>query len=183
MLWCDGLKAGSANRKRKLLPESDSDSGEESNTRASKRKKDKEVCVQKIVDDLKQRHGEQYTMMQFRIWAVTVNGGMHSSLAEPPSNSMFNRAGGASNSGGKKSSDAVITAAVSQITSALTPKLASLPAKSDSPAKVIENRSRCYRQLTEVKNLWESGLLSKDEYAVEREAIMNTLQKLSGRAE
>ena len=48
-----------------------------------------------------------------------------------------------------------------------------------SPAKVIDSRSKCYRQLSEVKSLFESGLLSDEEYQVEREAIMNTLKKLA----
>ena len=52
-------------------------------------------------------------------------------------------------------------------------------ASRNSPAKTIENRSRCYRQLGEIKNLYESGLLSETEYQSEREAIMSTLKILS----
>ena len=50
----------------------------------------------------------------------------------------------------------------------------------DSPAKVIESRSKCYRQLAELKNLMESGLLSEEKYTSERQAIMDTLHKLKG---
>ena len=50
----------------------------------------------------------------------------------------------------------------------------------DSPAKVIEIRSKCNRQLAELKNLMESGLLS-EEYTSERQAIMDTLHKLKGK--
>lgn len=38
--------------------------------------------------------------------------------------------------------------------------------------------SKCYRQLGELKNLRESGLISEDEYARERECIMGTLKTL-----
>ena len=62
-----------------------------------KKKKAKEDRVQKIVDELKKQHGEKYLMMQFGIWAETVNGGMHKSMTEPPLSTMFNRAGGAAN--------------------------------------------------------------------------------------
>ena len=181
-LWCDGLRVTTvttSRQKRRYQTNSDSDvdSGDEDNPPS--KKKTKEDRVQKIVDDLKKQHGEKYTTMQYRIWAETVNGGMHKSTTEPPSSSMFNRAGGASTSGNKKSNDAV-SEAVSQITSALTPRLASLPpSKSNSPAKIIDNRSKCYRQLGELKSLFESGLLSEAEYTAEREAIMSTLQKLS----
>ena len=45
-----------------------------------------------------------------------------------------------------------------------------------SPAS---NRSKCYKQLADLSNLKQSGLLSDAEYASEREAIMSTLKKLS----
>lgn len=184
-LWCDGLRvatgAGISRQKRHHQTNSDSDvdSGDEDNPPS--KKKSKEDRVQKIVDDLKKQHGEKYTIMQYRIWAETVNGGMHKSTTEPPSSSMFSRAGGVSTSGNKRSaSNDAVSEAITQITSALTPRLVSLPpSKSNSPAKTIDNRSKCYRQLGELKSLFESGLLSEAEYAAEREAIMSTLQKLS----
>ena len=49
----------------------------------------------------------------------------------------------------------------------------------NSPAKTIENRSRCYRQLGEIKTLHVSGLLSEMEYQSEWEAIMATLKNLA----
>ena len=58
--------------------DSDVDSGDEDNPPS----KSKEDCVQKIVDDLKKQHGEKYTIMQYRIWAETVNGGMHKSMTK-----------------------------------------------------------------------------------------------------
>ena len=43
---------------------------------------------------------------------------------------------------------------------------------------MIDNRSKCYRQLAELKNLMESGLLSEEEYTSERQAVMDILHKL-----
>jgi hypothetical protein len=48
-----------------------------------------------------------------------------------------------------------------------------------SPAKPIDNRSKCYKQLADLSNLKQSGLLSDAEYASEHEAIMSMLKKLS----
>ena len=48
-----------------------------------------------------------------------------------------------------------------------------------SPAKLIDNRSKCYKQLADLNSLKQSGLLSDSEYASEREAIMSTLKKLN----
>ena len=126
------------------------DSGDEDNPPT--KKKSKEDRVQKIVDELKKEHGEKYTIMQFRIWAETVNGGMHKNMTEPPSTTMFNRTGGVATSARKRSSQGdPVTEAVSQITAALGPRLAtaSPTVKSNSPAKIIDNRFKCYRQLGE----------------------------------
>ena len=108
MLWCDGLidagsKANKSGRRGRCMSDEDSDD-EPSVTQPKKKKKkvDNEDKVQKIVDDLKSKHGTQYTVMQLRIWAELIAGGFYSSTSDPPSeNSMFQRAGGSS-SGQKK---------------------------------------------------------------------------------
>ena len=121
--------------------------------------------------------------MQYRVWSEMYVGGIHSSLNEPPTTTMFLRAGGVAPS--KKKSDPV-SEALTHLASAITvgPGLArsgpsSANQAKNNPAKTIENRSRCYRQLGEIKSLHESGLLSEIEYQSEREAIMATLKNLS----
>ena len=58
--------------------------------------------AQEIFDDLKSKHGTQYTVMQLRIWAELIAGGLYSNTSDPPpENSMFQKAGGGS-SGQKK---------------------------------------------------------------------------------
>ena len=106
--------------------------------------------------------------MQYRIWAELLSGGVYSSTSEAPTQStMFMRAG----TGGapKRKSHGV---AIAQATSSPGSSSAGT-----SPAKLIENRSKCYKQLADLNNLKQSGLLSDSEYASEREAIMNTLKK------
>lgn len=177
-LWCDGLKvtAGVATSKQKMplqaYSDSDLDSGDEDNPPS--KKKTKEDRVQKIVEELKKQHGEKYTMMQFRTWAETVNGGMHKSITEPPLSTTFNRAGGTATSASKKSGHGdAVTEAVSQIMAALAPKLvAAPPTKTNNPAKIIDNLSKCYHQLGELKNLFETGLLSEAKYIKEHETSM-----------
>ena len=53
------------------------------------------------------------------------------------------------------------------------------PINSASPAKIIDSRSKCYKQLSELKILKGSDMLSDDEYMSERQAIMATLRSLS----
>ena len=38
--------------------------------------------------------------------------------------------------------------------------------------EIIDNRSKCYKQLSEVHNLKTQGLITDEEYAIERKAIM-----------
>ena len=185
MLWCDGLKQPASEttsgrkRPRQPSPDSDLEGGSEEEDAVQTKRKKKEDQVTNTIADLKKRHGESYTTMQYRIWSEMKASGLHTSLADPPSTSMFARAGGntGSSSGSKKSNSDTVSLVLNQLTSALKPPAAS---KSDSPGKVIENRSKCYRQLGELKNLWESGLISEDEYTHERECIMGTLKNLGG---
>ena len=77
--------------KRKIAASDDSDD-DLSNL---KKKKDRDEKVQKIVDDLKSKHGLKYTMLQLRIWAELISSGLYTNSSEPPcDNSMFQRAEG-----------------------------------------------------------------------------------------
>ena len=154
VLWCDGLSCGSS-RKRKAT-DLDTDESE-----ATKKTNDRDDRVQNILGDLKKEHGEKFTVMQYRIWSEMIAGGMHGSTVEPPATS---RAG---SSNTKKSPPTPVTPTSGSKSSG------------NSPARVIDNRSKCYNQLSELRNLKETGLLSDGEYAAERAAIMSTLKNLT----
>ena len=68
------------------------------------------------------------------------------------------------------------------IVAAFTPQPASsgpsTPQTGISPAKIIENRSKCYRQFTDLQNLKSQGLLRDEDYFREKDAIMEILNKL-----
>lgn len=179
-------KSSLAGRKR-LVGDIDSEEGEKLGDKRKKRKKkdvdDRENEVDDVIKKLKEKHGNaNFTSMQYRIWAEMRVGGYHPSIDEPPTTTMFTRAGGATPK--RKTTADVVSQAIGQLSSALSPRIVPLPStignasSSQSPAKVIDNRSKCYRQLGELKNLKQSGLLSEEEYIVEREAIMNTLKTL-----
>ncbi len=70
-------------------------------------------------------------------------------------------------------SDAATAATV--IATALSPT-SSTHISSNSPAKVIESRSKLYRQLNELQNLKQSGVLTDEEYCEEKGTIMKLLQ-------
>ena len=84
-----------------------------------------------------------------------IAGGVHSSCDQHPNTSMFVRAGGVTPKKKATPSNA-LSNAITQLSSALSPKSASVSGgnTSASPAKVIDNRSKCYKQLSELKNIY-----------------------------
>ena len=145
---------------------------------------DNQEKVQEIVDILKNKHGSKYTPLQVRIWAELIASGLHpNSEQPPPTNSMFERAGtGGSSKPNQKDNSVVkvVADAASAITCALT-KTAQSPGPSlsvTSPAKLIEGRSKLYKQLSELQNLKSMGVLSDNEYLTEKETIMELLKNM-----
>ena len=113
--------------------------------------------------------------MQYIVWAEMKCGELHDSVTNPPATSMFVRAGGTTTKKGASVPDPM-SQAICQLASALTPNLSAASRGGGSPARVIKNRSKFYRQLAEL--MMQSGLLSEEEYASERQAIVDTLNKL-----
>lgn len=196
VLWCDGLKLPSAtpkpstSRKRKasVCIESDNDtdsSDDELSLDENKPKKKKKTAqesreenVEKTVSTLKEKHGKSYTQMQYRIWAEMHAGGLHADLENPPNTSMFTRAGGTTPTR-RSSKDGVaeaLTHVANQISGILTPvPSGSRGTMGTSPAKLIENRSKCYKQLSELNGLRSAGVLTPQEYLAEKASVMETL--------
>ena len=145
--------------------------------------------VQDTVDQLKAKYGSSYTQMQFRIWAELIVGGMCSIDRPPCNNSMFKRAG-AGDGASKRNESHVTQALTNVITAALSAKdnqesQQSTPRPSTSisnPAKLIENHSKLYKQLSELKNLKGCGVLDDEEYATEKATIMDLLKQLSSKS-
>ena len=85
-------------------------------------------------------------------------GGM-AKIDHAPTSTMFIRAGGVTTPSKSRSSNVT-------------------EATGSSPAKVIDNRTKCYKQLSDLYNLFQANVFSQSEYQKERDAIVNMLQKL-----
>lgn len=99
--------------------------------------------------------------------------------------SMFNRAGGGTKSKPKDIQSPVaqaLTEAATALTSVLSPKLPTGHVQKSSPAKLIENRSGLYKQLSELQALKSDGIFTEEEYASKKAAIMEILRKLNSRS-
>lgn len=189
LLWCDGLKADCSQKKRKRATATldGDDSDDDQPTKKKSIHEEREDKLKEALDGLKTKHGSNYTFMQYRIWSEMYANGMHTDLDSPPTNSMFKRAGSGTPISKKKNDSPEMAQALthaatqvsSAITAALTPKSsASSSSTGVSPARAIESRSKCYRQLGELQNLKLQGLLNEEDYDCERAAIMGLLKKL-----
>ena len=179
VLWCDGMVLAKANQKRSS-EFIDSDDDMEIEKRSKKKKKDDSIIeerVEEMTQKLKAKHGDTaFTQMQYKIWSEMIVGGIHPSQNEHPETTMFDRCGGSVNA--KKRSSSVVVKAIDKLSDALSPKQSPGSLQGHSPARVIENRSRCYKQLTELNNLQVNGILTSEEYLSEREAVMTSLKSL-----
>ena len=181
ILWCDGLKK--VGNKKTIKELSSDDELEEVQSIKKKRRKsqEREDLVDETIKELKTKYGATYTPMQYRIWAEMCSAGVHTSRDNPPATTMFLRAGGGTASAKKKSisTGETVSCALTELTSVLIPQLSGSGSTMNSPAKLIDSRTKCYKQLSDIKNLLESGVLSTGEYNSEKAVILKMLKKLS----
>ena len=125
-LWCDGMTGevaqySSLGRKRSAQ---DDETHEKNKDKKKKKKKDdesKEEKVEETIQTLQDKHGKDFTPMQYRIWAEMHVGGYQPSLDEAPSNSMFLRAGGAAVK--RRTTADIVSQAINQRAPALSPSV------------------------------------------------------------
>lgn len=151
------------------------------------RGEDREERVQSVLQTLKDKHGASFTPMQLRIWSEIIAGELHASVDDPPTSSMFLSAGRSDSIASKKKKDGdspmieALTKAAAAISSALSPQTHPVShTTAGSPGKLIDCRSKCYKQLSDLNNLKASGVLTEEEYSAEKCAIMCVLRRLKG---
>ena len=147
VLWCNGLKVS---RKRSSSSMDSDDEDLDLKTKKRKKDDDKEERITQVLTKLKKKHGESFTQFQLRIWSEMCVGGIYTSLDTPPNTSMFIRAGGGKT---KRESNDALSGAITQISdaiSSLNPK-SPPPVTICSPVKSIDGRTKCYKQLSELK--------------------------------
>ena len=179
VLWCDGLREHEkilGKRKHNSAFSDDSDS-EDSQPRPARKAvrspaiNEREKEIEEIMVTLQEKHARKFTQMQYRIWSEMYVGGYFKSLEDHPETSMFAKAGGTQ----KKSAGPAVEAS-KNLTSAHSSSSGATVVT--SPAKSIESRSKCYKQLVELKNLKTTGILTQEEYDSEKYSIMTHLKKL-----
>ena len=166
-LWCDG-KADHRSAKRSVSDLNFSDSDGENNARLPKSKskkkrtryEEKAERIEDTVDQLKEKHGNQYTLVQYRIWAETMESGQHSSVENPPTGRFF-----------KSQSKTKTGSSVS----------ANADEKCLTPSKVAQLRSTYIQQIKELHGLLELGAITNDHFVKQRDCLLQEMDKLSNK--
>ena len=128
-------------------------------------------------------HKDKWTSFQYKLWAEMLVCGTHTSVDEPPSASMFSRESKRSSSGLAANSslnDTVVSGMMTMMNSlcqALVPKSAGTTC--GSPIKRAELRGTYMKQLSELKQLRDGGILDQEEYEEQRLDIIKLMRQLN----
>ena len=186
MLWCVGIGESTSNHGQKRSHD-DSDPEREP---ASKRGKPSNTSVESLKSNakeyelqLKAKHNDTYTPFQYKLWAEMYAKGAHNSLEEPPHAAMFQHETKQS----KSSHDhaAVMVTVIDKLCSALTPKQIGNDKRAItstlSPMKKAELRSTYMKQLSELRQLHDNGVLTEDKYEEQREELVQLMRQLKNK--
>ena len=110
---------------------------------------DRMAEVATIEDKLQEKHSGKFTDQQLRSWAHLIQMKKHSSYDEPPEKPFFHS----------------------------THKSTSTPALTTSPSKRINMRGQCVDQLLKSHQLFEKGVITKEEYNQFQASILNDVKK------
>ena len=125
-------------------------------------------------------HKDKWTSFQYKLWGEMLACGTHTSISDPPSASVFGRESKCSSTSSSAINDSVVSGMVTVMNTlyqALVPKQA--VTGSSSPMKRAELRGTYMKQLTELRQLRDSGILDQSEYEEQRSDIVKLMRELN----
>ena len=174
-LWCENIEC-----EREQSPPSKKKKNEEDKQAA--RRKDKEE-IDEVYLELKKRHGDKWPDPHLRLWARYKVNGFHTDLDNPPAASPFT--GFVPKRARQESLSEALTSAATAFAQAFggSPAIQkSVPPTPTpvgmSPLKAADLRMKHLEQLRFLQQLMEDGIISKDEFAEQKEIVLKTLRKI-----
>ena len=143
---------------------------------------DKRALVADYEQQLQQKHEDKYSRFQVKIWAEALASGQYSDLDTPPGYAMFGR-----EKDKKHCKDGNVDVVMSgmmnmmnTLCQALTPKVTQPERRPVglSPMKKAELRSTYLKQLSELRQLRDNGILTGDEYEEQQEDLIESMRSL-----
>ena len=126
---------------------------------------------------LRAKHNDAYTPFQYKLWAEMYAKGGHNSLDDPPHASMFSRETKPQNRSAHDHA-AVMVSVIDKLCSAIATKAPKQMGSTLSPMKRAELRSTYMKQLSELRQLHDNGVLTEDEYEEQREELVQLMRQL-----
>ena len=121
-----------------------------------------------LVDKLKSKHGVTYTIIQYRVWAETMEAGRHDNLDSPPKGSFFK-------SQGRKCGPSTSTASPGKGSNpGLAPEQLAL-----TPSKTAQLRTTYIQQIKDLHCLLEMGAITNDHFVKQRDTLLEQMNKLT----
>ena len=186
-LWCTGVSPSQSGRNSKRNRE-ERDTGENVDHEPPKkmtRVEERKALADEYEAKLKEKHADKYSRFQYKFWAEMLAHDQHKSFDDPPGHSMFNRESKEGRRGQThaQSDETVVKSMLSVMTSlcgALTPTQSHerIPTSTSSPMRKAELRSTYLKQLSELRLLHESSVLSEEEYEEQRMDIVELMRQL-----
>ena len=189
-LWCMGAltEPSTPTDGQKRPIENSSSNGEEPASKRAKKQSsadEKKAVLADFEHKLQQKHEDKYSRFQIKIWAEALASGQYTDLDTPPGYAMFGR----ENRDKKVSKDGNVEVVMSGMMNMMntlcqaltpTPKVTSSERKQVglSPMKRAELRSTYLKQLSELRQLHDNGILTEDEYEEQREDLIESMRNL-----
>lgn len=176
-LWCDGKIPSSPKQKAP-------DEGSVTKRQAREEERDS------IFKDLKEKHADDYSIPQLRLWARMISTGSHDSLDDPPRVPMILGAPLPKKQKQESITTALVGAATAFAKAMSPPPAVTSSSSSDdsppksvrsktlvgiSPGKTVDLRMKNLEQLCYMQSLMEDGIL---EFLEQKSIIMNALSSL-----
>lgn len=163
LIWCllPREKPGERKSSKRGAEKSDCDKSSKKCKETQKNTQDDKPDVSDLIKQLKEKHGNKFSIEQYNAWAQLVRLGKHASLDAPPNYPFF------VGRHKTKSSDANTTNSCSQ------PSTGSF-----SPGKRIKLRTELLDQIKKLSELLDNGDISQDQYDTMKLAVMNDITKM-----
>lgn len=167
-LWCDG---------KAQEEESDEETAARKRPKRESKRSEREEQLEDTFQQLKKKHGSSYSGPQLRLWARMVVANTHDNLDHPPDVPLIT--GCVHRQPRKESISDVVTNAATVIAKAFSPAQSSSPMQvTCSPSKIIDIRMKNLEQLRCLQRLKEDGVLTDEEFLLQKDIVLKSLNKL-----
>ena len=172
-LWCDGKE-----------PAAESDEEKTSNKKQKRdhglsKRNEKEEELEDIFQNLKEKHGNEYSGPQLRLWARMIIAHTHDDMNNPPKVSMIT--GSVQKQPRRESLTDAFASAATAIAKAISPAHSQQSDASPSlqvrcsPSKTVDIRMKNLDQLRCLQRLWEDGILTEEEFLAQKRIVLHNL--------